>query len=224
MERTGILTKASEEIAKSGKEVFKIAVRDGDKDWEYTLFDTAHIAIAKENKGKSVKIEAEKGEAGYWNIKTIEPAEERKIEPKQNGKSYGRSPEERKEIATQVAVKSVTDLWIAGKLADGTPEVVALRAWLCERLGTKRAEPIICKKDHPNKEETADNPQSRLAEFVIQMRRLGRENEAIQAWLWNIDKFKNRKWQELSADEQYEVIKLATADADVIEKHKKGRQ
>ncbi len=48
--------------------------------------------------------------------------------------SGGRSSEDRASIESQCAAKAITDLWIAGKLADTDKQVTALRAWLFSRL------------------------------------------------------------------------------------------
>jgi len=68
---------------------------------------------------------------------------------KQTYRSDGDSPEKRSSIEAQQAAQFVTQLWIAGKVQDDSPEVKGLKAWLLARLNPegpqKPAEPAKTK-------------------------------------------------------------------------------
>jgi len=224
-EHIGMLFKAGEETAKSGKDVFKVGIREGDKDWEYTLFDTAHIKVAKENKGKAVKVVAEKGDSGFWNVKSIEPATDEAVakaaeSANHNGRHYGRSPEERQEIAVQVAVKSVTDLWVADKLNDKDPEVVALRVWLQEHLSAKEAplekpkKPVKV-KEQPEKEATRTQ---RLNAQAVRLWTIDSTKEGaagVKAFgEWFQKEANGIAWDDLTDEAQENIIKALKKKAD----------
>jgi hypothetical protein len=111
MEHIGIITKAGEELSQTGKEVFKVAIRDGDKDFTYSLFTAPLIAKAKELKGKRGKITATKPEGGkYWDVDSIEPAPEAGPTPPAKGGWQPRSPEERSSIERQVCLKCACEI------------------------------------------------------------------------------------------------------------------
>lgn len=69
MEIQGTVFKATTELSKSGKDIFKIGIRldDGSKDWELSVFDAQMIANIILLKGKHVSAVVEKGEK-YWNL------------------------------------------------------------------------------------------------------------------------------------------------------------
>ena len=221
-EHIGMLFKAGEETAKSGKDVFKVGIREGDKDWEYTLFDTAHIKVAKENKGKAVKVVAEKGDSGFWNVKSIEPATEEAMvkaaeSANHNGRHYGRSPEERQEIAVQVAVKSVTELWVADRMSDKDPEVVALRVWLLEQLSAKETPP-----EKPAKaKETPKEESVRIQRLNAQATRVWTSDCTKPGTVgakafgdWFEKEANGLAWADLTDEAQENIIKALKKKAD----------
>ena len=54
--------------------------------------------------------------------------------------NYGKSPEDRAQIALQIAAKITAELWIAGKLTDDAPQVEGLCEWLLQQLKRQSGE------------------------------------------------------------------------------------
>lgn len=74
-------------------------------------------------------LDADSNDTGEW---CNEP--EGQTEAKKQEKPFTYSPEKSASIETQVAVKAVTDLWIADKLPTDCQEVTLLRSWILSHL------------------------------------------------------------------------------------------
>ena len=145
MEIVGTIISAQNEPNKSGEgESFKIRFRASNgKDWgPFTLFHDGLKEKATELKGKvsSAKLTVEKPEGErFWDLKAVEAIEPTEATVAVTGRDDA--------IATQVAVKTVAELWIAGKLTDTDVLVKGLRAELSKHLKVESPIPAGAGKD-----------------------------------------------------------------------------
>jgi len=92
------------------------------------FFDTIKV-------GAEIEAEIEVKQHGEYTNRTVVNIAGMEAKPFSRG--GGKSPEQTASIESQVAVKAVVDLWVAGKVEDGSPEVIGLRAWIAARLSGK---------------------------------------------------------------------------------------
>jgi len=99
----------------------------------YSTFKTRFFDTIKV--GAEIEAEFEVKQHGDYTNRTIVNIAGMEAKPFSRG--GGKSPEEIASIETQVAVKSATELWVGGKLAEDSLEVLGLRAWIAARLSGK---------------------------------------------------------------------------------------
>jgi hypothetical protein len=80
---------------------------------------------------KETKKDKPKEQSNPESVFKVEP--EKREYPKDETKTFKADPA-RVSIELQQAIITAKDLWIAGKLQDGEPEVVGLRQWIRDRL------------------------------------------------------------------------------------------
>jgi len=99
--------------------------------------------------------DADGNDTGEW---CNEPEESEKQE-----KPFTYSPEKSASIETQVAVKAVTDLWIADKLPTDCQEVTLLRSWLLAHLnGVNPTATVVENTEKPATEKTMTKTQKEM--------------------------------------------------------------
>jgi len=214
-EQIGTIVKAGDELKKdeSGM-VFKMGV---DK-YTYSLFTPALIATAKENLGNRVKVTYTMSDDGkYRNVQAIELAKESEESTSpQPKKQWGKPPEEQADIRQQVAVYVVKDLFIADKLREDHPRVIAMNAWLGEQLPGKIPAPVRTVPRESVKESEGE-PKSALEHFKEECKRYGWDAEiqgnqrAISAWLK--EEF-GVGWKDLTDEAQEQAVKQMRQLAD----------
>lgn len=164
MEHTGLIIAAGQELsADKSKKVFKLHM-DNPK-YTYTLFDDSQKKFAEENIGGTVKIVyAMSSDEKHRNVDAIELATEAQAVA-HNGRDEA--------IATQVAVKVVAELWIAGKLSDTDVLVKGLRAELSKHLkvgsttGEEKSKPI-----EPYKDKEGDDVSKAILSQITALKRM----------------------------------------------------
>ena len=120
---------------------FRASDASGKEVWYFT-FKKDLFGVIRQNKDKTIEVDVDVSEREYQGNTFVDRKvsqvyiEGQPIVTKdREGWSSSRSPEERAAIAAQVAVKAVTELWVAGKLDEASPFVIALKKWLIEHLG-----------------------------------------------------------------------------------------
>jgi hypothetical protein len=81
---------------------------------------------------KETKKDKPKEQSKPESVFKVEP--EKREYPKDETKTFKADPATRVSIELQQAIITVKDLWIAGKLQDGEPEIIGLRQWIRDRL------------------------------------------------------------------------------------------
>ncbi len=86
------------------------------------------------------------------------------------------SPVKRNSIENQSRAERITELWIAGKIADDDSLVTKLRAWL-DQLGSAKAEPkaelVTNPKEQPKTETKIPETFKNVGEFLTAMKQKG---------------------------------------------------
>jgi len=183
-EHIGVISRAGFEMKrdKSGT-VFKMVIDNH----TYSLFDPELQKIATDNLGKAVKAIYEMDPTGkFRNVDSIEPATEQEIKVV-NGRDQV--------IAQQVAAYIVKDLWIADKLIDGSPEVIALKRWIKAQFGALPETPkqVEVKADEggevqpPDEDSQVSEPSNKATEAQVKAIRALRSKLQISDKIYHDD-------------------------------------
>jgi len=111
---------------------------------EQNIFNQDQYDLIEQAIKDSSQVDVKYVKAGkYWNVESISAVENTTTEVKSTakpetipwqGKSIPRDNTTNMSIESQVAVKAITELWIAGKLKDNSNLVKAAENWLASKL------------------------------------------------------------------------------------------
>lgn len=121
------------------------------------------------------------------------------------GKSYGKSPEERKSIEDQNRSERITDLWIAGKIEDNDPLTIKLRAWL-----SKLGEPLPARPASDSYQVSRPKPAEKKA-TPAQNKGFANAGQFLKACLDNLNMNKSDVLEALSISDVSELGDLDEA-------------
>jgi hypothetical protein len=98
----------------------------------YKRFEKGEKAWYAHKDGDNWCNEAKKDKPKAEPVFNVPP--EKREYPKDETKTFKGDPATRVSIELQQAIITAKDLWIAGKLQDGEPEIIGLRQWIRDRL------------------------------------------------------------------------------------------